>query len=208
MPTNTIIITDPNYLDPKYDDLLDRLIETIDLAIGDDETVQVSKLRFFNRVLVVFEDQQTAEQVYKMLQQNHIRCDYSLRDNPLTKKRDQLEANQPIGEDEKMPIDSIYLEPPPQSIQMKSPPASPYLEWVDEPEEAPDEMTMTDPKSLANILYEPGEGGRERVFKEEEMDSLNLGDGLDDEKVPILMIGKEEAQNLREKSERLESNTH
>ncbi|VEU24149.1 DEKNAAC105420 [Brettanomyces naardenensis] len=215
--TNTIIITDERQL--ANDDLLNELLRSIRSLLPEGKKMQVSLLKFFNRVVIVFEDHECSQKIHDVLKEYGIMCDYSLRDNDFTENDDIATDNNRLHTEEaeeRWPINSEWPEKPERSrvlgrrlevpvatIQLKSPPTSPYLGWENEPEDPPDELSMTDPKSLAKILYEPvgdDEEIRERVFKE-----VDEGDEEKEEDVPILLIGREEAEHLREMSDELTS---
>lgn len=206
--TNTLLLTDPEYLEPENEDLLDKLLDAIRSLVPEKDGVRVSKLRFFGRVVIVFPHIEYAKQVHKLLKENDIVNHFSLRNNATSSDENSqlLERADSIGSDSSEPINSrmpTKLEPPPKTVQLKSPPNSPYLGWVNEPEDPPDKETVTDPRSLAKILFEPTEQdpkSLQKVFQEgldegkgcddtndgsesinNEMKSLDLGEGVYDE---------------------------
>lgn len=75
------------------------------------------------------------------------------------------------------------LLPPKPEVQFQSPPPSPYLGFVhNKLEEPPDDITMTNPKDLAHILYQPTEDlqNREKVFDEgKDINDGDIDDSLD-----------------------------
>ncbi len=195
MPTNSIIIPGKGYLESRSEDLVDELLDLIRSIVPDGQSIKVSKLPFFNRIVLVFPQIPYAQQIHELLQDAGIENFYSLRNNKVDGKDSELldtgDTTEPVNS--RMPNnESNKLEPPRNTIQLKSPPASPYLGWVNEPEDPPDESTVTDPRSLADILYEPSECKQDelrRVFSRRgsvsdysnnELDDFDLGEGEHD----------------------------
>ncbi|GME69710.1 unnamed protein product [[Candida] boidinii] len=76
------------------------------------------------------------------------------------------------------------LLPPKPVVQFQSPPPSPYLGFVhNKLEEPPDDITMTNPKDLAHILYQPTEDlqNKEKVFDI----GTDINDGYIDDSLEI-----------------------
>lgn len=201
MLTNSIIIPGEGYLEPDCVKLLDELLGLIKSIIPEGESIKVSKLPFFNRIILVFSQIQYAQQIHDLLQDVGIESFYALRNNEVDDQESELLSTGQIENtsevepvNSRMPIKGRNrLEPPPNTIQLKSPPASPYLGWVNEAEDPPDEMTVTDPRSLADILYEPSEckpdelrrvfsrrGSINRFSDDEELEDFDLGEGEND----------------------------
>lgn len=201
--SNTIIVTDSRYLDPDSEDLINGLMKLLrETAEGG---ISVHRLPFFGRTIIVFENRQGCQNAFESLQGAGIQCSFALRDNTFIEERQMLTAEEPTEPEERMPGtggDETKLVPPPKIVQMQSPPPSPYEGWENQPEEPPDQQTVSDPKSLARILFEPEGNQVKRVF----LTDLDLGEGVaDDEEVPILMIDNEEAEHLRQLSREKES---
>ncbi|KAG7878068.1 hypothetical protein KL905_004542 [Ogataea polymorpha] len=181
MVTNTLVVTDQYLLDQANSDLLDEFLASLQKWGAEDKSVSISVLRSLRRIVIIFDTLETAQKVYEVLQSQGFRVTYSRRNS--ARSESQLEV-------------PARLEPPERRVELQSPPPSPYLGYVQEPEEPPELITMTEPQSFSHLLYQPthDEAARERVFSGRE----------EEPRVPLLIVDREEGEALRKRQQEIE----
>ncbi|KAG7704279.1 hypothetical protein KL914_004266 [Ogataea haglerorum] len=181
MVTNTLVVTDQYLLDEANRDVLDEFLASVQKWGADGESVAVSVLRSLRRIVVIFDTPETAQKVYQLLQSQGIRVTYSRRNSARSESTMDVPAR---------------LEPPERRVELQSPPPSPYLGYVQEPEEPPEPITMTEPESFSHLLYQPtrDEAARERVFEGR----------AEEPRVPLLIVDREEGEALRKRQQEIE----
>ncbi|KAH3666844.1 hypothetical protein OGAPHI_003293 [Ogataea philodendri] len=179
MVTNTVVVTDKHLLDERNKDLLAEFETTVRESVPSGESVSVSVLRSLRRVVLIFDQIDTAKKVYEALQSQGISATYSLRNTSVV----DSDATAAGG----------LLMPPERRIELQSPPPSPYLGYTQEPEEPPELITMTEPESFSHLLYQPTQDDldKERVFNSKESIS----------NIPLLVVDREEGEALRKRQQ-------
>ncbi|KAG7876712.1 hypothetical protein KL938_004325 [Ogataea parapolymorpha] len=181
MVTNTLVVTDQYLLDEANDDILDEFLAGLQKWGTEGKPVSVSVLRSLRRIIVIFDTLETAQKVYQLLQSQGIRVAYSRKNSMRSESLLEVPAR---------------LEPPERRVELQSPPPSPYLGYVQEPEEPPEPITMTEPESFSHLLYQPthDEAARERVF----------AGRAEEPSVPLLIVDREEGEALRKRQQEIE----
>lgn len=191
--SNTLILTDQEILHPDNASVLQETIEALKEFIkslnrlyGLDSCLQVLHLKSLGRLLLIFTESKFAEMIFQYLDDLKLKIGFARNDNVMNQCDLHLDCetpcvsanrnlklklsdnqNEPINE--RLPTQNMIsrLEPPNPPIQMQSPPPSPYEGWVNQPEEAPSDTTISyHPKMLSHILYtvDPITNEHRRVF--------------------------------------------
>lgn len=182
-------------------------------------SIHLTLLPSFKRVLLQFEDLIYLDVILNWLKQFGVKCWKGWKHISLPSDNLSAAPVKDLGPERFIHSSSEteVLKPPNKPIQMQSPPPSPYIGWIQREEDAPDEISVIDPRALKSVLFDDC---GVPVFNDNDiMDELDLGEAESEEqqpeeeetqiiilKVPNIIVDTVEAESLRQIAKEYETN--